>query len=65
MLTHEVNQSSTVDAWESCTNHVFSIENRLCEAEGIVDRFNPLSFHFRVMIVLRKVTLMNSHQALI
>ena len=40
-LTHEAIQSITVDAWESCTNHVLSIENRLCEAEGIVEAIQP------------------------
>ena len=78
-LTHEAIQSITVDAWKSCTNHVLSIENRLCEAEGIVEAIQPVIisfrvmrvlrkvtlFHFRVMTVLRKATLMNPHQALI
>ena len=45
-LTHEAIQSITVDAWESCTNHVLSIKNRLCEAEGIVEAIQPVIISF-------------------
>ena len=41
-LDDESIQTITADAWRKCTEHVIAIENRLCAAEGIIDRIEPV-----------------------
>ena len=45
-LTHEAIRSITVEAWQRCTDHVISIEDRLCTTEGIFETIEPVIITF-------------------
>ena len=45
-LTHKAIRSITVEAWQRCTDHVISIEDRLCTTEGIFETIEPVIISF-------------------
>ena len=46
ILAQDAIQSITQEAWKKATDHVISIEDRLCAAEGIIESIPPVIVSF-------------------